>query len=298
VFAIVAAGMLGLAASLFAERLEPRTQYVLAFSWTSVLGGISEVMQVFVERDPSALDYLRNLVGALAALLILASVDRRLGNLGTVRNAGRRHRLRGLAVVLLLSTLAPVASLGEAYRQRDAKFPVLCAFDSVFELRLVQTRATTIRIVHAPEGWEKYRSRRVGKLTFYPSRSRFPGARWYELRRDWGAYRYLELDLFLDGDRDSFIVLRIDDRAAAVEAGDWFSRRFPLHPGPNRLRVPLSDVRDAPKTRKLHLDSIARLILFSVQPVRPVQVYVADLRLTGGDASGEESVRAISGSPP
>jgi hypothetical protein len=102
----------------------------------------------------------------------------------------------------------------------------------------------------------------------------------YEPHPDWREFRHLDLDLFLDGTREAALVVRIDDLHHNNEYDDRFNRRFNLQPGPNHIRIPLADVRDAPKERQLAMDEIACWLLFAVRPEHPVVLYLADLELS------------------
>ena len=57
--------------------------------------------------------------------------------------------------------------------------------------------------------------------------------------------------------------IRIDDGGKCEEQGDRFEREFPVPLQSSVLEIPLSEIENSPSQRKLRLDSIKRILLFS-----------------------------------
>lgn len=275
-FAVLASCALGLCLGLLGDGLPRPRLYLVAFSWSLVLAGVSEALQVFENRDVEVWDFLRNAAGAAGALALWASMDRGLDLAGW---PDWRKRLRWIAVAILLSTLIPLALLAESYRRMEQRVPVLFRFDSALELPFVRRFDASLELVRAPDGWTEYAKRRVGRATFRPARH--PALAIFELHRDWSGYRFLEWDLFLEAGRELEVILRIDDAKHDGRYRDRFNVKLPLRPGPNQLRIPLEEVREAPQGRSMEMERISTVILFVVRPEAPVSLYVADMKLVG-----------------
>jgi hypothetical protein len=288
-FAMVASCVLGLCLGLLGDGLPRHRVYVVALAWSFVLAGASEAVQVLGSRNVEVLDFLRNGIGAAGALAVWASVDRHV-ELGAAWPRWRTW-LPLLALATVLSTLVPVAMMAESYRRMDGRFPVLFRFDSMLELPFVREYDASLELVRAPEAWDGYAGRRVGRATFRPAR--YPTLAISELRGEWEAYRFLEWDLFLEGDRGIDVILRIDDLDTGGCYKDRFNVKIPLRPGPNRLRVSLDEVREAPEQREMDMAAIRSIMLFVVRPETPVLLYLADLRLVdrGQGVPGAEGAR-------
>lgn len=274
-FAVVASCVLGLCLALLDGGLPRHRLYVVALAWSLALAGASEVVQVFSARNVEVVDFLRNAVGAAGALAVWASVDRRM-EAGSGWPRWRTH-LRLLALAMVLSTLVPVAVMAESYRRMDERFPVLFRFDSTMEIPFFRQYDASLELVRAPEGWKEYAGRRVGRATF--QHARYPTLAIMELRGDWEDYSFLEWALFLEGARGIDVILRIDDFESTGRYKDRFNVKIPLRPGPNRIRVSLDEVREAPEHREMDMAAVRSVMLFVVLPETPVVVYLADLKL-------------------
>jgi len=283
-FAVLASCVLGLCLGLFGDGFPRHRIYVVAMAWALVLGGASEALQVFEQRDVEVWDFLRNAIGAGSALAVWASVDRRLER-AAAWPSWRRH-LRILAAAAVLAAFAPVAVTAEAYRRMNERAPVLFRFDSALELFFVRPRDATLDLVRAPGEWGPYAGRRVTRVTFQPAR--YPGLGVSELHRDWTGYEFLEWDLFLPGPGEISAILRIDDVQTDQRYKDRFNIRIPLRPGPNRITIPLDDVRAAPEGREMDMNSIRSVMLFLVRPDAPRRLLIGEMKLAGAGPPSAE----------
>jgi hypothetical protein len=77
------------------------------------------------------------------------------------------------------------------------------------------------------------------------------------------------------------ITVRIDDAAHQHNLAfhDRFTRAFTLQPGPNRIEVPLDDVRVAPRDRELDLERVESLLIFAVDLARPREIVIGPIGL-------------------
>jgi hypothetical protein len=275
-FAVLASCALGFCLGLLGDSMSRPRLYLVALSWSLVLAGVSEVLQVLDNRDVEVCDFLRNAAGTVCALALWASLDRGLDLAGW---PDWRKRLRWIAVAILLSTLIPLAVLAESYRRMERRVPVLFRFDSALELPFVRGSDASLELVRAPEGWTEYAKRRVGRVTF--RLTRYPTLTIVDLHRDWSGYRFLEWDLFLEAGPELEVILRVEDVEYNGRYRDRFNVKLPLRPGPNELRIPLEEVREAPEGRAMDMERISRLMLYLVRPEAPVSLYVAEMKLVG-----------------
>ena len=66
---------------------------------------------------------------------------------------------------------------------------------------------------------------------------------------------------------------------AAANSSDRFNRRFEMRPGWNDVAIPIADIKNAPAERKLELDDLSEVVIFTVNPPKPRQMYLDYVRL-------------------
>lgn len=114
------------------------------------------------------------------------------------------------------------------------------------------------------------------KMTMTPSP--YPGVSFGGIPLDWRCFSSLAVSLFNPGTTDVRLALRIDDREEAPEYEDRVNLGLIIKPGMNRIKIPLASLV-CPSGRALELDHVYSVMLFCVNPVVEVVVYVDDLRL-------------------
>jgi hypothetical protein len=278
-FGLVSLALLGIASIVLGDKLAPQRHYAIALSWAVFLGGVSELLQVYIDRNASLVDFVRNLAGAVSALALAATVDRRFGASGPWKRESLKWVLRAVASLILLAALSPVVIAFEVHRQRDSRFPYLFRFASRLELPLIRAIHATIELTAPPSDWEIGAQRYVGKVSCQAVR--YPGVAFHEFHQDWGAFRYLDLDLYLAGEPGVTLVVRIEDDLENPTYHDRYNGSFDLQPGPTHLHIPLDEVRAAPKSHDLNMRRIKKIIIFVRKPGRPVTFYLSDLKLSG-----------------
>jgi len=189
-FAGVALALYGLVRITARPFLTPSRELVLALVLSIVASGIGEVVQVYFTRDPDPWDYLRNLAGALVALLWTASLLGDPSGDGKLFRAGARLGLRLAAIAALLAVTFPFLVWCEAYRQRSARFPVVYGCDSRLETFFYETRSVKVGLAPPPDGWLAHSRTRVVRLDY--ERARYPNLTFFEPIPDWTGYRFLK----------------------------------------------------------------------------------------------------------
>jgi hypothetical protein len=235
--------------------------------WAAVVlvGAAIELLQGLTGRSPSWHDLLANGLGSGAALI----------GISTPRAASPRVRLSRLAAIVVLfaiPSVSPLLILTDSFIQLQER-PRLASFEQPLELSRWEfdgCRATRSRN-HATDG--------TWSLRLVMDRGTYPAATLAWPVRDWSAYTALEFDVYLESGPAVDLVLKIEDSAHDGRYADRFHRTVHLVPGPHRVRIPLSEVEEAPLGRKLDLARVRRLQVFAVHLPSTVTVYLDDVRL-------------------
>lgn len=169
--------------------------------------------------------------------------------------AHRRHRpfLYGLAALLLLAGLAPLAFTGWAYLQR-ARHPEI----------VWEAGVATRNLFLGPPVQGTYAPRQASpRLRFTAAGDSYAGFEIREPTADWRPYQVLALAVANPGAAPIRINVRIDDRPRGTEYEDRYNRERTLPPGASVVwRIPMADIEQGPRDRRLDLSHIRRLVIF------------------------------------
>ena len=276
----LALGFLQLALAWTGRQAASARHYAAAFALTVASGALVEFVQFFLPRDADLGDLLRDVLGAGAFLLGVFAVQRdSAGRL--VRGKPARLGLIGTAALLLCIAFLPVGLLVVTYMQRDAAFPRLCDFESAWEERFFIVQQAKLTVTPPPPDWTRPRSRRgnerVGRVTF--DTGTFPGFGLKELASDWRHHEALVFDVYSELEAPVELTLRIDDAQHNQLYADRFNRVLTLIPGAQEVRIPLADIRTAPRGRTMDMAHIRHLIVFAVEPPAPFTLHLDAFRL-------------------
>lgn len=277
-FGLVAVSVLGLLRSRGASLASPRPWWT-AFAVAVALGATTEALQVFQpDRDASVWHFLRNVAGAASFLLVPATVGWTGGHGSLIRSAGRRA-LVALGVVAMLSASGfDLAATVTAYGERDLAFPTLFAADgSLWERTFVATHDSVLTPHAKPVGEAVPFDGPLARLDLKPGT--YPGLAFDEPYPDWIGARSLVLTFVSDLDAPLPLVIRIDDAQHDNRYADRFNRQVVIHPGVNRVVIPLDDVRRAPNRREMDMRHIRQIIVFGYRLTAPTHVYLGPIRL-------------------
>jgi len=278
---VIASGVVALASlTLIRPRLASRGSaralaWPLAFLATFLAGGLVELGQALGARSPSAVDLLRDGAGAAAFLLLAFALG------ADARGVRARAPIRAgaalVAIALWGAAWADLASWISAYARRDRSFPVLCRFDRPESLRFASANGVALEFTDPPRGWTEAAGHPVARLRLEDVHD--PGVSLEEPYPDWRGYSALVLDAYNPEESPLPLALRVHDARHDGRYLDRFNRLLVLVPGPNRLRIPLSEIETAPEGRLLDLSRIAGVILFAPGTDRPRTVYLDALAL-------------------
>ncbi|HEU4603792.1 MAG TPA: VanZ family protein [Steroidobacteraceae bacterium] len=234
-------------------------QCVCAVVGSAGLGLAAEALQAFTHRDPSWMDALNDLVGAVTFVGAFAWFEVRY--IRRERTLLIRSVLALVVVAGLVFLLLPAATAARAYWYRESSFPVLADFDQyVNEFFLSGGRSVLTQIRLAPE-LARHADEHALEVRF--QHGAYPGIDFIEPRADWRDYETLALDIANPTDQELSFVLRVHDRHHNHRHDDRFNRILSVAPHSRAvLEVPLRDIEDGPAHRKLDLDQIAGMTLF------------------------------------
>jgi hypothetical protein len=242
--------------------LRPARSLVFAAVIALLLGGATEIAQLYVGRDASWGDLLRDALGVGIAVVLCMSLDEQLRMRGMQRLA-----LLAIAMSMLGYAVLPVVEMVHAYAYRNAQFPMLASFGNPIELYWVRSLGS--RRLLAGDAM------RV-EFTSEP----YPGVSWHEPVPDWHDYRSLVAEVSNPNDLPVEITVRVHDSAHNWEFVDRFNKAFLLAPNERRvLRIDLEDVRRAPAGRAMDMRRISDVSIFRSGPKGPAAVLIHALRL-------------------
>jgi hypothetical protein len=242
---------------------------VLIFVASVGVGALVELLQLVSGGEFSAGDVLRDAGGASAVLLALAA---------SWAGWRRRHRLLlGAAALLVLIAFASPA-LGALVDEARARrqFPVLVDFSRAGDMDRFEWETEAPATFVAGDGASGHEARGA-RVALSPGR--YPGFKLRYFPRDWRGFTSFVFSCTNLSNQPLPIAIRIDDTRHNERYRDRFNGSYVLGPGNNEIRVPLAEVEQAPRGRKLDLSQVRSVIFFSYQLKAPRVIIVEGLKL-------------------
>jgi VanZ family protein len=240
-------------------------QFVLIMSAVLFVGGIIELIQPYFGRTAKWGDLGMNLLGGFGGMLFLAPSRRTLRR-GVLAFA--QFSCLALAVVLFYG---PVTTLWDM-RQASGQFPLLSDFETRLETRRWNSGEIENGIARHGEG-----SLRVSLDT-----QKYAGTTLKRSFGDWRGYSNFAFCLY-NPDRDPLnITVSIRDEEHFRRGGEYhdrFNRGFVMEQGWNDVYIPVADIENAPLKRKLELNDLSEVVIFTVHPPAPRVMYLDYVRL-------------------
>lgn len=207
-------------------------EYALALGVTAALGLATEIIQYLGRRDAALGDLMFDVLGAVAALLVRASIDPAVvGALGKVGCASRRVGLLMAAAVTVLILAAPGAVTAAAYAQRSDRFPVLLRAESSLDLYFVRSRRSRLRLARCLTEGSDPAARGLWIESVEPHRS---GMLLLETLPDWTGYTRLAVDVENPSDVPVPLLVEVGAEEGAEGRRDRAAHRFVV---PARTRM-------------------------------------------------------------
>jgi len=245
------------------------TQSLLLIILTLFVGVVIEFFQTVIDdRQPDIKDLIRNIIGCLLALTFFSPS----------RSKIRKIRLRvvqiGTIILIILEIIpAAIGMIDEitAYKQ----LPILADFETPFEIERFSGDAgfTTDNTV-ARHG------NRSLKVWF--GTNLYSGVALKYFPSDWKNFSHLKFSIYNPSSDPLNVISRLHD-ADHYDKGGSFDDRFNVKTeilqGWNDIEIALEDVENAPKTRKMNLNHIQGLSVYTVQLPQERIIYIDYIRL-------------------
>lgn len=255
----------------FAPRLSSHSflfQALVLLSAALGAGFLIEGLQTLIPgRTPSATDIAANIAGVMVFLS--------LKNFRSISKQLLFHMTTVFITAFLLQPLfKAVADELVAYRQ----FPLLAGFETPFEAgRFIRgTGRFDVSDDYAFYGKNSLRVR-MGTQTY-------SGIAMEYMPGNWRGHTQLQFAVYNPQEKKLTLHTRIHDTQHAKSGrmiyADRFNRTFSLLPGEwTLIMIPLAQIKNAPKTRKMDMGQITNLGFFVAREAEPVTLYIDDIRL-------------------
>ncbi|MDF0748743.1 succinyl-CoA synthetase subunit beta [Marinobacter sp. 71-i] len=233
-----------------------------------LVGAGIELLQYGTSRQVDWQDMLRNLLGLWAVLAARPLASQTRLSLLTAWS------LRVIIGALLLAQTGTTAGVAIQQYKVSQLLPALYDFSQPDPSPYWNGAITPVPS-DAPHSSQH-------ELRISLSTTRYSGMSLHNFPADWRGYNELVIDLYNPQDQLFGMALRINDIEHDLgdnAYNDRFNTRLTLSPGPNRFRLDLSQVRNAPRGRAMDMQKIRRVILFATGIQEPKTVYLRDIRL-------------------
>lgn len=225
-----------------------------------IFGGSIELIQVYIGRDGSWDDLIRDLTGAWLGIFWLQ------------RNNLWSWIGRVISLVLLVPTLTTLYYEARFQFNLNQQFPVLAGFESSIET--YGHRASEL----SPQ----YHTQGQYSLKVELTTRQYTGAVFNRLINDWSGYKNFSFDIYNPDPQAFTMTVRVNDldhQASGWASEDRFNRSLNLEQGWNHFTFSLDDLKSAPAHRKMNLKQIVWVEFFSGKLPTPRTVYFDNMRL-------------------
>jgi hypothetical protein len=244
-------------------------QLAVVLGFALIFGGLAEILQMLGGNGPpSLIDMSRNLLGALTGWTFFSTA---------LTWRPPRYRWSGRVAVagLIVISLLP---LGRALLEEAAAryaFPLLAGFDQPFEL----------------DRWSGDARFQIAEPAFDPGNpmleilfltDHYSGVALKHFPRDWRGFSHFAFNTYNPEATPLDIVCRINDRRHNRDGyryRDRFNRRLSLPPGWSQIRLSIDEIATALADRRMDLDDVLQVGIFTVSLTAPRTLYLDDVRL-------------------
>jgi len=232
-------------------RYRPFQSQTSVFLFLGILVGLSfviEISQSYIGRNFSSIDVRRNLTGAALAVLV-------------VKRPLLHPSLVGIfSLVFLLDLSGLFFKLYSEYQIQN-RAPIIEDFEKLTSLSR-WSEGTDFQVESESP------SNIVGYKLLQPSK--YSGIGMDFLLRDWSSFKSLLMDVYIPEGQSRLLAIRVHDNQHNNQYSDRFNTSVQIEPGWNRIIIPLSKIRYAPKTRELNMQNIANLGVFFIDLEKPM----------------------------
>ena len=266
----------------FAARdLPHETKCKYAFGLAAIVSIGVELLQPSFGRSKSILDQVYGLTGALYGLFLLLMWPRRQQKQALLMVAA-------LTVVFLAVAVGPAWRKYQIIQKRAANLPALGTFEDVDELQLWRPNYYSF----TGHGHYSLVTNMVTEGAFalevdaslVASSQEWPGVSYDAGDLDWSGYEAFAFDLY-NPTEDFILRMRIDDNGDCSKHDLRYNLERYVESGWNKISIPLTEIENGPRDRKLNLRAIRRVVIFISAHDAPRKFFLDNIRLTRDPAS-------------
>lgn len=232
----------------------------VSFAYCLVLGGAIELIQSKINRSFSLHDLYRDALGTALALSFFYFQENKL-----LKQPNKP--LFHLSIALLLTSLSLIIfDQNRLYQSiklnfvAQQNFPVLSDFDNKNELQQWKGNNLTISSEQVLTGLYSMKVE-------LSSKTKYSGFTLKEFPGDWRSYDYLLINIFNSANENLKICTKISDLKHDLynqAYSNRFNKCFTLLSNQwNNIKIPLTDIENSPKSRKMDMSNMSQLGLFS-----------------------------------
>ena len=253
---------------MWISKKKPMYQFLIIISFLLLIGFTVEVIQQKFSRLMEIGDLWRDLLGILFGIFFFSKR-------GLLIRPILLYCIKlAILIGILMEFISPVVAILDERIARN-QFPILSNFETPFEY----------------DRWEvDGKIRKTDMLCFEGHHclsvslipKKYSGLTLKYFPRDWHNYEYFKFSIF----NPSHNVLRLGCRIhdlIHVSLGepyhDRFNKKLKLIPGWNTINIPLSEIENAPRDRKIQLSSISNFRIFVADLDSILDLYIDDVNL-------------------
>ena len=253
-------------------RLKPT--WIIIFSslfYCLTLGTSIEILQSKIGRNLDIHDIYRNILGTFLALSIYSYQKKRAHH-------GNYIACSYLIIVTLL-ILIEQKKLFQTIKidiQARYNFPSLARFEKANELKQWSGSNLSLSTENVLTGLYSLKIE-------LDSKKKYSEVTLIHMPKNWEGYKYLLINIYNPNEDVLKITAKITDYIHDMSDqshNNRYNKGFTLLEGQwSIIKIPLEDVKNSPKTRKLQLDNISRLSLFSTDLTKNKIIYIDSVTL-------------------
>jgi len=240
-------------------------QFFVVMSVAFIVGGCIELVQPYFGRTAGWGDLGNDAVGGLLGAMFFLPARRSLG-----RGVLLFGQLAALALTAVVS-YGPLTTIWDM-RRASKQFPVLGDFETRFEARRWTSGEMHAGIARHGES----------SLQVILGTGKYVGTALKRSFGDWRSYSTFAFSLYNPEPLPLPITVSIRDEEHSRRGGEYrdrFNRTFVMEQGWNDVSIPIADIESAPAARKLELDRLSGVAIFTVDPPAPRVMYLDHVRL-------------------
>jgi hypothetical protein len=126
---------------------------------------------------------------------------------------------------------------------------------------------------------QEYKSSGKSSLKATLPPGQYPGISFRGVPADWSQGKALKMEVFNPSSNKIPFHIRIDDHKSGWEYATRYDKTFPLHPGENRLEIPLNTIKTNLHQKPMNLKKIDRFMVFVPDNKAKIELYLDNIRL-------------------